>query len=47
MSAITGFVVAGGESQRMGRDKALLPWGEITLLEHALPEEYAASRRGL
>jgi molybdopterin-guanine dinucleotide biosynthesis protein A len=33
---VTGFVVAGGESQRMGRDKALLPWGEGTLLDHSV-----------
>ena len=33
-AAITGAILAGGDSQRMGRDKALLPWEEGTLLEH-------------
>jgi molybdopterin-guanine dinucleotide biosynthesis protein A len=33
---IIGFVVAGGQSRRMGRDKALLPWGPTTLLDHAI-----------
>jgi molybdopterin-guanine dinucleotide biosynthesis protein A len=36
VTTVTGFVVAGGESRRMGRDKALLPWGEATLLDHAV-----------
>ena len=37
-----GFVVAGGKSARMGRDKALLPWAGATLLDHAIGRLAAA-----
>lgn len=33
---ISGFVLAGGRSSRLGQDKVLLPWHGGTLLEHAL-----------
>jgi molybdopterin-guanine dinucleotide biosynthesis protein A len=36
MTAAIGFVVAGGRSLRMGRDKALLPWAGSTLLDDAI-----------
>ncbi len=34
--AITGFVLAGGRSARLGQDKTQLPWAKGTLLDHAV-----------
>jgi molybdopterin-guanine dinucleotide biosynthesis protein A len=34
--SIIGVVLAGGQSSRMGRDKALLSWGDGTLLDHMI-----------
>jgi len=33
---LTGFVLAGGASRRMGRDKTQIQWGSGTLLTHAI-----------
>jgi molybdopterin-guanine dinucleotide biosynthesis protein A len=33
---LTGFVLAGGQSSRMGRDKAMLDWHGHTLLDHMI-----------
>ncbi|MBM3992125.1 MAG: molybdenum cofactor guanylyltransferase [Planctomycetes bacterium] len=33
---VTGLLLCGGESRRMGRDKALLPWGERTMIDGPL-----------
>ena len=33
---ITGAILAGGSSRRMGRDKAHLPWGSTTLIAHVV-----------
>lgn len=34
--SLTGFVLAGGASTRMGRDKTQISWGSGTLLTHAI-----------
>jgi CTP:molybdopterin cytidylyltransferase MocA len=37
-----GVILAAGASERMGRPKALLAWGDTTLLEYALRQARAA-----
>lgn len=34
--SITGFILAGGQSRRMGSDKTHIQWGSGTLLSHAV-----------
>jgi molybdenum cofactor guanylyltransferase len=41
--SVTGFVLAGGKSSRMGQDKAFMQFGERTLLAHALELARAAT----
>lgn len=43
---VVGYVLAGGQSQRMGQDKALLAWGHTTLLGHALARLRESTARG-
>jgi molybdenum cofactor guanylyltransferase len=45
MESISGFVLAGGKSSRMGKDKCLLRVGGRTLLESALEKVRAVAER--
>ena len=38
---LTPYILAGGRSTRMGRDKAFVEWGDDTLLGHALRRAHA------
>jgi molybdopterin-guanine dinucleotide biosynthesis protein A len=44
MTDVAAFVIAGGQSSRMGRDKAFLTLGGSTLLERALAVARSVSR---
>ncbi|MEP7136967.1 MAG: nucleotidyltransferase family protein [Chloroflexota bacterium] len=33
---ITAIILAAGQSKRMGKPKMLLPWGDITIIEHVI-----------
>lgn len=33
---ISAIILAAGESKRMGQPKMLLPWGEVTIIEHVI-----------
>jgi molybdenum cofactor guanylyltransferase len=44
-SGLTAFVLAGGRSSRMGRDKALLTFGEQNLLQRALKTATGAANK--
>jgi molybdopterin-guanine dinucleotide biosynthesis protein A len=43
-SRVTGFVLAGGKSTRMGSDKAFLEFGDETLLSRALQQVSAVAQ---
>jgi molybdenum cofactor cytidylyltransferase len=43
----SAIVLAAGESTRMGRTKALLPWGDGTLIEYQVRELRAAGVAGI